>query len=146
MGPAALGAIFVVYLGGVVMSPVTARLSTRFGRKAVMAAAGLVILAGLALTLAAPVWCIIGGLLLICSSIFVQQTLATGFVAAAAREGKSTAVGLYVTFYYIGGSCGGIAPAGIWHDYGWPGCVALVAAMQAAMLATVLKFWTLPRA
>jgi predicted MFS family arabinose efflux permease len=144
MGPAALGAIFVVYLGGVVMSPVAARLSTRFGRKAVMGCAGPVILAGLGLTLAAPVWCIIAGLLLISSAIFVQQTLATAFVGAAAREGKSTAVGLYVTFYYVGGSCGGIAPAGLWRDYGWPGCVALVAVMQVAMLATALRFWTLP--
>jgi len=143
MGPAALGLIFVVYLGGVVMSPIAARLSTRFGRRAVMAVAGPVILAGLACTLAAPVWAIMLGLLLISSATFVQQTLATAFVGAAAREGKSTAVGLYVTFYYIGGSFGGLAPAGIWHAYGWPGCVALVAAMQVAMLFTALKFWKL---
>jgi predicted MFS family arabinose efflux permease len=145
MGPAALGLIFVVYLGGVVMSPVAARLSTRFGRKRVMAVIGPIIVAGLVLTLAAPVWSIILGLLLISSAIFVQQTLATAFVGAAAREGKSTAVGLYVTFYYIGGSCGGLAPAGVWHEYGWPGCVALVVAMQAVMLATALRFWTLPK-
>jgi predicted MFS family arabinose efflux permease len=144
MGPAALGAIFVVYLGGVVMSPVAARLSTRFGRKTVMAFIAPVILAGLAGTLLQPVWSIMLGLLLISSGIFVQQTLATAFVGAAAREGKSTAVGLYVTFYYIGGSFGGIAPAGIWHEYGWPGCVLLVAGMQIVMLATALRFWNLP--
>jgi YNFM family putative membrane transporter len=144
MGPAALGLIFVVYLGGVVMSPIAARLSTRFGRKAVMSAAGPVILAGLAFTLAAPLWSIILGLLLISSAIFVQQTLATAFVGAATREGKSTAVGLYVTFYYIGGSFGGIAPAGAWHDYGWPGCVVMVVVMQVIMLATALRYWTLP--
>jgi predicted MFS family arabinose efflux permease len=144
MGPAALGAIFVVYLGGVVMSPVAARLSTRFGRKLVMLWIGPIILAGLMLTLAAQIWSIMLGLMLISSGIFVQQTLATAFVGAAAREGKSTAVGLYVTFYYVGGSFGGIAPAGIWHAHGWPGCVLLVAAMQAIMLATALRFWTLP--
>jgi len=141
MGPAALGLIFVVYLGGVVMSPVAARLSARFGRRVVMAVAGPVIVAGLGCTLAAPVWAIMVGLLLISSAIFVQQTLATAFVGAAAREGKSTAVGLYVTFYYVGGSCGGLAPAGVWHAYGWPGCVGLVAAMQVVMLLTALRFW-----
>jgi predicted MFS family arabinose efflux permease len=145
MGPAALGLIFVVYLGGVVMSPVAARLSTRFGRKRVMAVVGPIIMVGLLLTLAAPLWSIILGLLLISSAIFVQQTLATAFVGAAAREGKSTAVGLYVTFYYVGGSCGGLAPAGVWHAYGWPGCVALVVVMQAVMLATALRFWSLPK-
>jgi predicted MFS family arabinose efflux permease len=144
MGPAALGAIFVVYLGGVVMSPIAARLSTRFGRKRVMTLAAPIIAAGLLLTLAGPLWSIILGLLLISSAIFVQQTLATAFVGAAAREGKSTAVGLYVTFYYIGGSAGGLAPAGVWHTYGWPGCVALVAIVQAIMLATALRYWSLP--
>ncbi len=146
MGPAALGGIFVVYLGGVVMSPIAARLSNRFGRRPVMSVAGLVVCAGLLLTLAAPLWAIIAGLLLISSAIFIQQTLATAFVGAAAREGKSTAVGLYVTFYYIGGSCGGLAPAGIWRDHGWPGCVAIVVAMQLLMLAVVLRFWRSARA
>jgi predicted MFS family arabinose efflux permease len=142
LGPAALGGIFVVYLGGVVMSPVAARLANRFGRRQVMAAAAPVILAGLGLTLAAPVSLIIAGLLLVCSGVFVQQTLATAFVSVAAREAKSTAVGLYVTCYYIGGSAGGLAPAGAWHDYGWPGCVAIVCMVQAAMLFFAVRFWT----
>jgi MFS family permease len=145
MGPAALGGIFVVYLGGVVMSPIAARLANRFGRSQVMSVAGPVVCAGLLLTLATPLWAIIVGLLLISSSIFIQQTLATAFVGAAAREGKSTAVGLYVTFYYIGGSFGGLAPAGVWRDYGWPGCVAIVVAMQLVMLGVVLRFWKMVR-
>jgi predicted MFS family arabinose efflux permease len=144
LGPAALGGIFIVYLGGVVVSPIAARLANRFGRRVVMAAVAPCIGAGLALTLVSPLWVIEAGLLLISSSIFVQQTLATAFVSVAAREGKSTAVGLYVTFYYIGGSAGGLVPAGIWHEYGWPGCVAVVAAVQLLMLGLVLEFWRLP--
>lgn len=142
LGPAALGGIFVVYLGGVAMSPIAARLANRFGRKAVMSAAGPIIGVGLLMTLAAPLPIIGIGLLLICSAIFVQQTLATAFVSVATREAKSTAVGLYVTFYYIGGSLGGIIPAGLWRDYGWPGCVAIVAIMQVVMLTIVLSMWT----
>jgi predicted MFS family arabinose efflux permease len=141
LGPAALGGIFVVYLGGVVVSPIAARLANRFGRRAVMAVIAPCIGAGLALTLLSPLWVIEAGLLLISSSIFVQQTLATAFVSIAAREGKSTAVGLYVTFYYIGGSAGGLVPAGIWRDDGWPGCVAIVAMIQIVMLGLVLRFW-----
>jgi len=143
LGPAALGGIFVVYLGGMVMSPIAASLSNRFGRRRVMAVVGPVIGAGLGLTLLAPLWLIGLGLLLISSGIFVQQTLATAFVGMAAREAKSTAVGLYVTFYYIGGSAGGLVPAGAWHDYGWPGCVAIVVVMQLVMLAVVARFWVL---
>lgn len=141
LGPAALGGIFVVYLGGVVMSPLAARLANRFGRTRVMAVAAPAIASGLLITLAGPLWMIIGGLLLFCSGVFVQQTLGTAFVSVAAREARSTAVGLYVMFYYIGGSCGGILPGGAWHEFGWPGCVAIVLAMQGLMLALALRFW-----
>jgi predicted MFS family arabinose efflux permease len=142
LGPAALGGIFVVYLGGVVMSPVSARLANRFGRRRVMAVAAPLAWAGLGLTLASPLWLIGIGLLLMCSGIFMQQTLATAFVSVAAREAKSTAVGLYVAIYYVGGSAGGVVPGALWRDYGWPGCVAVVCAMQLAMLAAALRFWT----
>ncbi len=143
LGPAALGGIFVVYLGGVVISPLAARLANRFGRRHVMAVAAAVIAGGLLLTLLTPLWLIGAGLLLTSSAIFIQQTLATAFVSMATREAKSTAVGLYVTFYYVGGSAGGLVPAGIWHTYGWPGCVAIVCVVQAVMLGFVLRFWKL---
>ncbi|MDE8343120.1 MAG: MFS transporter [Acidocella sp.] len=142
LGPAALGSIFVVYLGGVVMSPLAGRLANRFGRRRVMAAAAPILVLGLMITLAAPLWMIIVGLLMFCSGVFVQQTVGTAFVSQAAREAKSTAVGLYVMCYYIGGSAGGILPAGVWHSFGWPGCVAIVCAMQAMMLAVAMRYWT----
>ena len=141
MGPAALSGIFVVYLGGVVISPIAARLSNRFGRRVVMSSAVPLIAAGLALTLARPLPLIVLGLLLVSSAIFLEQTLATGFVSTVAQKAKSTAVGLYVTFYYVGGSFGGFVPASLWRDYGWPGCVAIVFAMQLVMFVVMLRFW-----
>ncbi len=141
LGPAALGGIFVVYLGGVVMSPLAARLSNAFGRRRVTVFAGAVVAAGLVLTLLAPLWIIEAGLLLAASGIFVQQTLAIAFIGVAAREAKSTAVGLYVTCYYIGGSAGGAVPADLWHNFGWPDCALIVAIMQIIMLAFVIRFW-----
>ena len=146
LGPAALSGIFVVYLGGVVVSPIAARLGNKFGRRAVMSCAGALIAIGLALTLARPMALIELGLLLISSAIFMQQTLATGFVSTVAQTAKSTAVGLYVMVYYIGGSFGGFVPGSFWHEYGWPGCVAIVCAVQMVMLAVILRFWKQPKA
>ena len=91
-------------------------------------------MAGLALSLLSPVPFILLGVLLCCCGIFAQQTVATGFTGIAARSAKSTAAGLYVTFYYIGGSCGGTLPGGAWHRYGWPGCAAITALVQIVML------------
>ncbi len=141
LGPAALGAIFAVYLAAVVATPLAARLAARFGRRRVMLTAAPVTAVGLLCTLAAPLPVIVLGLLLICCAIFVQQTLATAFVSTAAREAKSAAVGLYVTCYYIGGSAGGIVPAPFYHAFGWIGCVAVMAVMQGLMLALALRFW-----
>jgi predicted MFS family arabinose efflux permease len=63
----------------------------------------------------------------------LAQTVSTGYVTAIAKEGRSSAVGLYVTAFYIGGSMGAFLGGLAWDRAGWPACVALVIAMQAAM-------------
>lgn len=146
LGPAALGAIFVVYLGGIVVSPVMGRLMATFDRRWLMLGCVVIGLVGLLLTLAPPLYLICLGLLLVCLGVFPQQTLATGFIGTVARNAKSTAVGLYVTFYYIGGSFGGSVPAIAWRDAGWGGCVAIVAVVQLAVLGLAWHNWRQPKA
>lgn len=141
LGPAALGFIFVVYLGGVLVSPVTGRLMAVFDRRWLMAGCVALLLVGLGLTLARPLSLICLGLLLICVGVFPQQTLSTGYIGVVARGAKSTAVGLYVTLYYVGGSFGGIIPVFAWHDAGWPGCVAITGFVQLMMLGFAWKSW-----
>ena len=63
------------------------------------------------------------------------QTLSTGYVTAIAKEGRSSAVGLYVMFFYIGGSVGAFLPGLAWNAAGWTACVAMVIAMLIAMVA-----------
>ena len=141
LGPAGLGSIFVVYLAGMVATPVATRLAVRVGRRATLAGATLAGVAGLGLTLADSLPAIVAGLALFAAAAFVEGALAIGFIGVAASRAKSTAVGLYVMVYYIGGSLGGVAPAGLWHRFGWPGCVALCALVQAAMLLAALATW-----
>jgi sugar phosphate permease len=62
-------------------------------------------------------------------------------VAVAGERARSTAVGLYVTSYYVGGSLGGIAPAWIWSHLGWPGCVLLVVVVQAVATSVTWLVW-----
>ncbi|MGB7553739.1 MAG: hypothetical protein WBM04_05160, partial [Candidatus Korobacteraceae bacterium] len=56
----------------------------------------------------------------------------------------SSAAGLYVTFYYIGGSLGAIVTGWTWIAGGWPACVFLL--MGVAALAMVLAFVSSRRA
>ena len=63
----------------------------------------------------------------------LAQTISTGYVTAIAKEGRSSAVGLYVTSFYIGGSMGAFLGGIVWDRAGWPACVALVIAAQIVM-------------
>lgn len=141
LGPAQIGLVFVVYLVALPAAPIASRLAIRFGRRPTVAIGVLTIFAGQAITLNQSLWPIMAGLALIAAGTFIEQAIATGFIGVAARHAKSTAVGLYVTCYYIGGALGGILPGGIWHHFGWPGCMALCAIVQLIMLAVVLRYW-----
>ncbi len=146
LGPAALGSIFAVYLTGMVTTPIAARLAVRLGRRPTLALATAVAAAGLLLTLVPALWAIIAGLALLAGAVFVEQSLTLSFIGVAAPHAKSTAVGLFVTCYYVGGSLGGILPAGLWHRAGWPGCVGLSIIVQLVMLAIAFVFWREPPA
>lgn len=141
LGPAGLGSIFVVYLFGLVSTPLATRIAVWIGRRPTLVIAAAVGVGGLALTLLPSLAAIVLGLGVLASGVFVEQALALGFIGAAARHARSTAVGLYVSSYYVGGSLGGILPAGIWNHAGWPGCVLLAAAVQVAMVGIALGFW-----
>jgi predicted MFS family arabinose efflux permease len=141
LGPAQLGNIFIVYLLGALATIVATRFAVRIGRLPTLLLGIAVAIIGLLLTLLEPLAWIVGGLALLTAGIFTEQTLSLGYIGVAARRARSTAVGLYVTIYYIGGSIGGIAPGGIWQTLGWPGCVALVVMVQILMGIIALLFW-----
>ena len=54
---------------------------------------------------------------------------------------RSSAAGLYVAFYYLGGCFGSVLPGIFWKQAGWTGCVALIVAMQAVTAAVAYKLW-----
>jgi MFS transporter, YNFM family, putative membrane transport protein len=128
-----LGAIFVTYLVGTVVSPMTGWMMSGLGRRRLI----LVVIAawtlGAVLMLWASLAAIIAGLVLCAACGMLCQTISTGYVTTIAKEGRSSAVGLYVTSFYVGGSMGALLPGLAWNSGGWPACVAMVVAMLAAM-------------
>lgn len=138
LGPAALSALFTVYLVGIVVTPMSGRILNRLGHFRTLAIAWSVAVGGLLLTLAAHLPAIVIGLCLFSAAIFVAQTAATSFVGEAASHARATAVGLYVTCYYLGGSVGGVLPAPLFEHFGWSGVVLLVA-FAAAFSVTMAR-------
>ena len=138
----ALGAIFAVYLVGSVLSPWVGWAVGRFGRRRFMIRVLAVWIAGIGLTLAPSLPLIILGLAISAGCGLICQAISTGYVTITAKAGRSSAVGLYVTSFYVGGSFGAALGGLAWTVGGWPACVALVAAMLAIMSAVVLFAWT----
>lgn len=141
LSAAALGAIFVIYLVGVTMTPLTGKLVRRFGRRRLVASVSGLWIGGLLLTLTGNLAVIIAGLAIGAGCGFIIQTASTAAVAISAQQARSSAVGLYVTCYYIGGSVGAVLPGYVWDRVGWSGCVAIIILAQLLLIGVVLRFW-----
>jgi predicted MFS family arabinose efflux permease len=141
LGPRALGMLFSVYLVGAVITPFAGRLIDRLGHRAALVIAFSGGMAGIGLTLLHSLPAVLLGLALCCTGVFIANSSGSSYVGTAAREAKAAAVGLYVTFYYTGGSFGSAVPGRFWARGGWPACVALVAAVQLVTILLALMFW-----
>ena len=128
-----LGTIFVTYLAGTAAAPATGWMIARLGRLRFILAVITAWSCGALLMLAPPIAAIVAGLTLCAVCGMLCQTIATGYVTAIAKEGRSSAVGLYVTSFYVGGSVGAFLPGLAWDAAGWPACIAMVLAMLAIM-------------
>jgi predicted MFS family arabinose efflux permease len=139
--PAWLGAIFVTYLVGTLISPLVGRAVSRFGRRAFMLMTIAVWAAGALLMLAPQLAAIVAGLTLCAGCGMLCQAVSTGTVTTIAKEGRSSAVGLYVTSFYVGGSAGAALPGWAWTAGGWASTVAMVVAMLTFMAVVVATAW-----
>ena len=137
-----LGAIFLVYLTGSVLTPWTGWAVGRFGRRRFMVRVIAIWGVGIALTLVPSLPLIIVGLAVCAGCGLICQAVSTGYVAVTAKAGRSSAVGLYVTSFYVGGSFGAALGGLAWIFGGWPACVALVALMLVILAAIVSFGWT----
>jgi MFS transporter, YNFM family, putative membrane transport protein len=141
LSPTLLGTLFVTYLAGVAVTPLTGRLVARFGRRPLAIGVIAVWIAGLMLSLVPAIPLIVAALVVCAGAGFLCQSLSTSFVTVTARTGASSAVGVYVSCYYVGGSAGSVLPGLAWNAAGWPGCVALTAIVLLVMGAIVWLAW-----
>ncbi|ARB25987.1 MFS transporter [Pseudomonas tolaasii] len=141
LGPAALGTLYTVFLLALVVIPVAGRLSKARPHAELLTVAAVLGVTGSALTLLPSLWSIVAGLALSSTGVFLAQAAANAFTTANARDNKAGAVGVYLTCYYLGGSCGALFPALIWARWGWTGCVALIIGFQLLTLLIALTGW-----
>jgi len=139
-----LGALFVVYLTGSALAPWTGWAVGRFGRRRFMLFIVALWIGGIALTLIPSLPVIIAGLAVGAGCGLICQAVSTGYVTITAKAGRSSAVGLYVTSFYLGGSFGALLGGLAWTLGGWPACVALIALMLALIGTVIALAWAQP--
>ena len=139
--PTLLGALFATYLAGSFVVPWVGRAILLFGRRRFILGVIAVWICGALMLLAPPVLVIIIGLTLCATCGMLCQAVSTGYVITTAKEGRSSAAGLYASSFYIGGSAGAFLIGLVWHAAGWSGCVAAIVAIQVAMAAIVAFAW-----
>jgi len=143
----ALSSLFFVYLVGLVVTPAAGFLITRVGLRAGIGGAILCSITGVLLTLAPTLPVIILGLVLLSSGVFIAQTASQSHLRVAAPAGaRVTAAGLYLTFYYLGGTAAGVVPGAFWALGKWPACVGFIVTIQVVALAIALVGWRTPKA
>jgi MFS transporter, YNFM family, putative membrane transport protein len=135
LNSAELGSIFFVYLLGVVVTPQSGKFLDHFGFRRTTILYCAMMIVGLALTLVQSLPLVIVGFAIFSSGVFVAQAAATVQTGAIAGRARSSAAGLYVSFYYFGGSLGATLTDWFWRRAKWPGCVFLLVCVSIASLA-----------
>jgi YNFM family putative membrane transporter len=131
-----VSSVYVVYLAGVIVSPLAGRLSTRISRRAIMGAGLVIAMIGIAGTLVRALPLVVASLFVLCSGMFTAQAIAPAYVNATASGAKGGANALYLAFYYIGATVGSVLPGYAWQAWGWLGVVATcISALLVALLA-----------
>ncbi len=138
LNTAQLGSIFCVYLFGLIVTPLAGRSVDHYGIRVTSTIGFGFAAVGLLLTLVHSLPVIIVGLALASSGVFIYQAVGTVQTGVVAGKARSSAAGLYVTFYYIGGSLGAIVTGWTWVAGGWPPCVFLMTGI--AGMAVVMAF------
>jgi MFS transporter, YNFM family, putative membrane transport protein len=135
----AIGAIFLLYLLGMIASPVFGRLADQFGRSRMLAIATLLMLSGVLLSTLLFLWAMIGGLALITVGFFAGHSVASGWVGHIAPAAKGQAASLYLLAYYLGASIIGSYGGRYWAHDGWNGVATLVGICLLVALAVAFR-------
>jgi MFS transporter, YNFM family, putative membrane transport protein len=130
-----LANIFTVYLIGMVITPLSARLIIKFGTNLTVLIAMSLSIIGVLLTLLHPLWLIVLALAIMSSGIFITQSSTITYIFANVTEGRSLASGLYYMCYYAGGFAGSLLCGHAFESGGWfMTAVTLISAQLLAIL------------
>nr|WP_025130306.1 MFS transporter [Pseudomonas sp. PH1b] len=139
-----VGMLSVVYLSGIYSSAKIGALADQLGRRRVLWATIVLMLAGIALTLLTPLSLVLIGMLLFTFGFFGAHSVASSWIGRRATKAKGQASSLYLFSYYAGSSIAGTAGGVFWHLAGWNGIGLFIGALLVGALLIAMKLAKLP--
>ena len=118
-----IGLLFLTYLTGTLGSAMSGKVARRMSMPVGMACGVLIMMAGTLCTLLPGLLLIVLGFFISAFGFFLTHSLATAWVNQHATRAKASASALYLVFYYLGASTGGLYLHWFWQWQGWAGVV-----------------------
>ncbi|WP_371856197.1 MFS transporter [Pseudomonas sp. NFACC23-1] len=139
-----VGLLSVVYLSGIYSSAKVGALADKLGRRKMLWATIALMLAGLMLTMATPLWLVVLGMLVFTFGFFGAHSVASSWIGRRALQAKGQASSLYLFSYYAGSSVAGTAGGVAWHLGGWNGVGLFIGTLLVVALLVAVKLAKLP--
>lgn len=137
--------MYLAYLIGIVVGPLSGRLSNHIGSGATMMIGSLVFAAAIAATLIQSLAVIAVSLVAVCAGFFTIHAAAVGLLNRRLTSSRGRANSLYVLFYYLGGAAGITAYGYAYMSHGWVGAVVVGIAVISLPLSIGFLEITLDR-
>ncbi|MBB6254415.1 MFS transporter [Nitrospirillum iridis] len=138
LAPATVAALFLVYVFGIISSPLFGGLSSRFGPGRVLVASSLLMALGLGVMGFPRLDTLAMGLGLFTFAFFGVHSVASGWIGLRARQHRGQASSLYLFAYYMGSTLAGTAGGFFWHEGAWTGVTLFVGGLLVALILNAL--------
>jgi YNFM family putative membrane transporter len=137
--PSLLGAVFSLYLVGMVGSTVVGRLADRFGRRHMLWVMICMMAAGLALTVASSLVVVMLGIAVATFGFFGAHAVVSSWVGRRAQSARALASAFYLFFFYLGSSVLGSGSGLMWEFGQWHAVAIFLGFVVAVSFAVALK-------
>lgn len=143
-----IGFMYFGYVMGILVSLNVRRLISLFGSETQVAMAGLFLyIVGILGFMLPDHRAMFFAMFVFCTGMFMAHSLLSGYINTLAKNKKGIANGVYISFYYLGGTLGSFAPGIFYEHFGWKVfLISLIVMVFGAMLCLQRLRWTVARA
>ncbi len=115
-----IGFLYVGYSMGIVVSLNSRRILSYWGSEVKAIRIGITVFAiGTLCFMIESYALMFVAMFVFCAGLFAAHSLLSGFVNKIASHNKAIANGLYICFYYTGGTLGSFLPGAVYKHFGW---------------------------